>query len=428
MKINYNLSSLIRRNYLKFALFSAATVGLSVGFSSCEMINEDLAPCAPRANTITIVNFEYDYNMQQVDLVNDHVGSIYLYVFDKDGVYDFRSSKHRVNMPLNKVDFSMAFDTTYIKPGHEYQFVAVAQGNWAGYQNSLETPGFTLQTEMIPGVSTIEDYRLKLDRNNDGVYDFAIDTDGGVFDYKKHYADNEIKLDTLWSTKPNQVQIVDIPYITHELSPIQIPNDTVYVTVPLMRLTNSIKVNLTHTSFSETTDPNIYDILIDFPNGNGTVGFTGKTYPVQDLWYMSIRKQMKVYNQKTNGAQYEADAPPHFGAEIETKGVEGEDYPTTRATQYAINAEFGVSRMQTTDGSSLQIRDAESGEVIVKIDDFSKWLAEYFNSYFDDQEFLDREYDWTVDIHLDDNARPQSIQVGCYILGWGKRIHFYELQ
>lgn len=392
-----------QRKFLPWTLMLFVVVAFAPAFQSCSMVNEDLEPCAPKPNNFVKVNFVYDYNMQQVDLLNDHVGSVYLYVFDKDGVYKFRHSALKADMSPNNIDFSMTFDTTYLPIGNAYKLVAIAQGNHAGYISSLETPGFTLQHEMVPGVSTIEDYRLKLDRDDDGTYDF------GIINYKDTYGDNRQMIDTLWSTKPNQVQDLDIPYIEYRPSATQLPDTYQEVTIPLMRITNAVKVNIVHDQFTADTNPDEYNIDIDFPNGNGTIGFTGTTYPVQELWYRALRKTTKQYQQKQNGAQYDAE------------------YPATRAgTTYCIESQFGVSRMQTTDGCSLQIRNARTGVLIAKIDDFAAWLAEYFDHRFDDQEFLDREYDFTVDIHLDDLGNIDWYQIGCSILGWGKRVQLLD--
>lgn len=407
------------------ALTFGATVALVL--SACSMINEELPECAPAPRMYTVVNFEYTYNMKNEDWFDDHAGSVYLYVFDEDGTYLLRKEKTKNEMEdLNNVDFSIILDDTELIPGSKYQFVAMAQGNYAGYDYSLNTPGFTLQTEMVPGFSKIEDYRVKLDRNDDGIYDLGfIDEGDGVFEYKDAYDGNRIKLDTLWSTKPNSVQWLDIPYIAYKPQIEQLPDIYNEVTVPMMRITNSIKVNLVNDYFGQDTDPNDYNIVIEFPEGNGTIGFTGTVYSIQKLLYLALRKKVNQYQDKNNGAHYDADLP---SVNQEAYGTDMNYFvPGTRAGTYCINAEFGVSRMQTTDGSSLKIY-TKNDEVnpIVTIDDFSYWLADYFSHdyNFDEQQFLDREYDFTVDIHLEGDGSSASvdwIQVGCNILGWGKR-------
>lgn len=399
----------------KYLLSLGAAMAATLFIQSCDMINEDMPECASYPNTITKVDFVYDYNMFREDLFNEHAGTAHLYVFNSDSVFLFDRAISKVDMTGSKVDFSMTFDTTELKIGRRYLMVAMAQGNHAGYEwSTIQTPGFQipLDREMVPGVSKLSDYRIMLDRDSDSYADI------GIVNYKDAYGNNQELMDTLWSTKPNQIQTVDIPYIALYPRVEEWPVDTVRVQIPMMRITNAIKVNLVHDSFTPDTDVNAYNILIDFPNGNGTIGFTGQTFPNRELFYRSLRKEMKVYMPKQNGAQYEADK-----VMPDTKGF------ATRANDtYCVESQFGVSRLQTTDGSSLQVRNARDNSVMVQIDNFSEWLANYFNNYYKDgQELLDREYNWTIDIHLDDNGQNDWIQVGCAILGWGKRIYFYDL-
>ena len=402
------------------------SIMLAASLLSCDMVYEDMDPCATYPNTITKVDFVYDYNMLREDLFDEHAGTAHLYVFDKDSIFLFDRSVSKNDMIGPRVDFSMVFDTTYLKIGQRYLMVAMAQGNHSGYEwSTVATPGFQipLDRQMIPGVSKISDYRIMLDRDSDSYADI------GIVNYKDTYGDNRELMDTLWSTKPGNIQAVDIPYI--ELVPRvePYPVDTVRVLMPMMRITNAIRVNLIHDSFNENTDVNDYNFVIDFPKGNGTIGFTGQTFPNRELFYRSLRKEMRPYQDKSNGAQYDVSTQGPGTDGSNTEGNTETKSVATRADQtYCVHATFGVSRLQTTDESSLQIRNARDNSIICQINDFSKWLADYFeSSYYGDQEFLDREYDFTVDVHLDDNGKNDWIQVGCHILGWGKRIFFYDL-
>ena len=380
---------------LKKIILTAVTALFTMaGFTSCSLVNDDLPECAPNPNTFTTVNFVYDYNMHYTDLFTNHVGSVYLYVFDNDGVYHLRRELHRSDMG-GKVDFSMTFDTLDLKPGNTYQFVAVAQANHVGYEASQDTPGFTLQTEMIPGVSKIDDYILKLDRDDDGNFDF------GVVDYRDAYGNTETMMDTIWTTKPDEVQIVEIPKTDYTPSVIQKPDQQVNVTIPMMRITNSIKVNLLSPVINANTSPDTYNVLIDFPFGNGTIDFTGNTQPAQELYYRALRKSVTKYG--------------------ETKADPADE-------QYVLHAEFGVSRLQCADNSSLQIRDPESNEILAQIPDFSDFLAEYLAGDFDDaQEFLDREYDFQIDVTVDKDNNIRYVDLYLLVLGWHVRVQYTDL-
>ena len=373
-------------------------VGLSAtaALSSCENVFEDLQECAPDPQTYTTVSFVYDYNMDKKDLFTEHVGSVYLYVFDSKGIYRMRRSLHRADM--DKVDFSMRFNESEFEPGQTYQFVAIASGNPAGYSAALETPGFTLQTEMIPGVSTIDDYVLKLDRDNNGEADF------GVVDYRDAYGNNQQMMDTIWTTRPDEVQIVHIPEReVYPPSPVARPDrELPPVTIPMMRITNSVKVNLVSRSFDANTSADAYHVLVRFPYGNGTIDFTGNTLPAQELYYRALRKDMIAYKP--------------------TRAGEDDD-----DTRYALHSEFGLSRLQVADGSSLQVRDAQTNEIIAEIENFSDFLAEFFEHDEDDQEFLDREYDFEIDFEIDDDCNFKWIALTLNVLGWHKIVYFTDL-
>lgn len=380
-------------NFIPLSLRLITCLVITSVLAACSMIDEDLEPCAPPPNTYTVVDFVYDYNMQYTDLFTDHVGSVYLYVFDSKGIFQYRREKNRLTMTDN--DFSIRFDTTEIKPGHTYQFVAVASANHAGYESILETPGFTLQTEMIPGVSTIDDYIIKLDRDDDGRLDF------GVVNFKDAYGNNTEMMDTLWTTKPDEVQIVNIPTLAYKPSPVQQPDVINNVTVPMMRITNSITVNLKGAYFNENVNENDYTILIHFPHGNGTLDFTGSTQPAQELYYTSLRKRVVNFSEATRqGTRAPGD-------------------------QYGIESIFGVSRLQVNDESSLQLREADTNNLITQIPDFSEFLASAFDhGCDDDQEFLDREYEFNVDLYLDKEGQPVYAIISIEVLGWEVRINF----
>lgn len=401
--------------------------------TGCNLVNEDMPECAPQNHTYTIVNFEYKYHMSseyvstEDDWFGDHAGSAYLYVFDEDGTYLFNRQRNKAFLDQRNPDFSITMDETEIIPGNKYILAAMAQGNHAGYEASLATPGFQLLNEMVPGFSKIDDFRVKLDRNDDGYYDLGVVTDDyGFFNYKDDYENNNLKLDTLWSTRPGYLEYLDVPYKEYEPSPIELPSDTIPVTMQMMRITNSIKINLVFDGFTPETPVTDYKFMMGFPHGNGTLGFTGEldTELSQPLMYFSLRKEVKQYQYKDKGAQY--DAEPVDQPEPEAgDGTDSDSFRPrtgTRAATYCISAEFGVSRLQEFDESYLTITNTNTGRIICDLHNISDWLADYFDHRYGNQEFLDREYDYTIDVKLDDDGNYYIMQAGCHILGWGKRI------
>lgn len=355
-------------------------------------MHDDLLPCATDPKVTTVVNFVYDYNMDGEDLFDRQVGSVYLYVFDENGVFVSRHVKSKQDLDPENPDFSMTFDNnaSEIQMGHTYQFVAVASSTME-YDESDDTPGFKLVNEMVPGVSTINDYILKLNRDDKMFSDF------GVVDYTQDYSAPDAMIDTLWTTKPDEVQVHTIPYLKAAFdSTDQIPDHVEEVKIPMMRITNSIDVAVTSTKIKADTNPANYDILIYFPNGNGTIDFVGETLTdiSQPLYYRALRKSVRPYN--------------------DNNGTRADD-----EQQYAIYATFGVSRLKYDDGACLQVRDPVTHEIIAQIENFSQYLNDRGNTEYDDpQEYLDREYEFRINIGLTDTDHLWWTQVGIGIHDW----------
>lgn len=411
-------TGLARITWHAMSLQALAMAALTL--SSCSMINEELPECAPAPDNYTLVDFVYTYNMsptmnntgEEEDWFDDHVGSVYLYIFDHNGVYVDRREKHRELLSPDE-DFTMRFSDKELLPGETYNFVAVAQGNTIGYVEDDDYQWFKLVNPMVPGESRIEDYILKLDRETPEGF-----TQIGVLNYKDQI-DGETKqmIDTLWTTKPDEVQTKTIKKVDYKPTIEQQPDVVTHVTIPMMRITNAITINMYNPSFDQDFDVNQYHVVIHFPNGNGTVDFVGDiSQSSQELFYQSLIKQMVPYNSK----------------DLQTKASSGVYDPNEGETDaYALQANFGVSRLMVGDESTLQIRDATQAEngypVLLEIP-FTETLAKLnADTGFSKQEFLDREYDFQLDIAVDDKMNGLYMDVSCRILSWAKRIFFYEL-
>ena len=53
---------------------SVAAGILLAGLSACDLMHDTSEPCATTPAVRTIVNFVYDYNLQNTDLFSEHVG------------------------------------------------------------------------------------------------------------------------------------------------------------------------------------------------------------------------------------------------------------------------------------------------------------------------------------------------------------------
>lgn len=390
------MSKLNSKSLIAGMAFGAA---LMTGLASCDMMHDDTPPCSTDPGLSIKVNFIYDYNLADQDLFDRQAGSVYLYVFDEDGTFISRHEKNKMFMDPYHPDFSMEFDVNADNEffmGRTYQFLAMAQGNHEGYDGRDDTPGYKLVNEMVPGESKIKDYIIRLNRDDKMFSDF------GVVDYSQDYYGKDAVLDTVWSTQPGMAQSHYIPpYLADFDSPEQKPDSTIEVKIPMMRITNTINIALASPRFTENTNPKYYDILIYYPKGNGTIGFTGETVDSisQPLYYRALRKYTDVYRPRENARASDASSP--------------------NVGNYAIYATFGVSRLFYDDESELQIRDPETHEIIARIEHFSKFLADRAqNGGYEGQEYLDREFNFSIDLGLDEYPRLWWSQVQVGVLGW----------
>ena len=364
--------------------------------ASCDLMHDDQPPCAVDPTVSTVINFKYDYNMQYTDLFHQQAGSVYLYVFDNNGVFRLRREVHTADGSDLRVTFTQSE-----LPAGTYQMVAIAEENPVGSSADGSMPTFQLVNDMVPGVSRIDDYLIRMDRDGDTYADF------GVVNYKDTYGAERQMINTVWSTKPDEVQTVTVPAapkIAPDTPASEQPDDIVVnVTIPMMRITNSVKINMLGEYITDKTTADDYMMLIYFPDGNGTIDFTGTTYPFQPLYYRSLWKEIN-HNYK-----------------VQSKSSRDDNSRT------AIQATFGLSRLQAGDASELQIRDPETGEIIDRVENFSDFLAKYFEQFDNPQEFLDREYEFEVELSINEEGKIQWISVGVSVLGWAKRVYFVEL-
>ena len=398
-------------------LFLNLGLGLAAcaAMSSCNLMHDDMEPCAVDPNVSVLVNFVYDYNMDHEDYFDRMAGSVYLYVFDENDIFLNRYEKNKVDLDPVSPDFSIMFDAMDdlngdIKRGETYKFIATAQGSHVGYTGEMETPGFKLVDRkgnpytMIPGKSTLKDYILKLYRDD------SMSDEYGVVDYTGEYRGNDAMIDTVWTTKPDEAQVVTIPFPRAEFDSYnQEPDVVEEVKLPMMRITNNITVAITTKQMTPGYDPSNYDIVIYYPKGNGTIDFTGETLEdiSEPLYYRALRKVTDVYN---------------------TRPTRGSSVGPDDGNQYAIYATFGVSRMKVDDKCELRIYDGHSHKLLAWVDNFSSYLAEkgnvddYGNQKYDDpQEYLDRQFDFAIDIALNDDQTIWWKQVMINILMWAQR-------
>lgn len=348
----------------------AAALAMTM-LTGCDMFHDDLLDCATRPKVKTDVDFVYEYNTKAQDIFNEHVGAVTLYVFDSKGALVHEEEQVRGNRSGN-----MAV-TLDLEPG-TYTTYAIAQAHPHGYLSSLNGRGakFRRNTE---GQNPLGTAILNLDHNN------------GLVSHQG------VMLDTLFTTYAAQELVV--PEVKDPVEgDVQQPDIDVHATIPLMRVTNHLEVTFWQTDFPTQINPDFYDIKIEFPQGNGALDMTGAPIGTQSTRYTAY-KVTPV-----------------------TKAVEGKQTA-------CLKAEFGLSRLMVAHNARLIITNKLTGHVTT-VNNLNSLLAKGREAYetfkWSEQEYLDREYEYSIEFGLDDEM-PKWVQINVSILGWAKKVLNTEL-
>lgn len=354
-----------------------ASMMLAASLTGCGLMHDDLEDCATRPLTHTSVKFVYDYNTQTKDMFNDHVGAVTLYVFDQNGKYITEIEKANASSSdaLKRKDFQIDLD---LAPG-KYNVYAVAQGHQAGYQASLQEQGAKFRRTPLAAGNPADSYFLSLDHNN-----------GLVVNQGQ-------QLDPHWATLSRQT--LDVPFVPEPIEgDVQKPDTDVTATVPLMRVTNHLVLSFWQTDFPTKIDPSHYDIKLSFPEGNSRLDLNGTTYHDQAITYTPLRTW------------------------TDNKNIDGNNAA-------CVYAEFSFPRMMLDHNTRIIITNRNTGHV-THLDYVPRLLAKGKDAWnpfpWREQEYLDREYEYSLDFPLGDPI-PKWVQVNVNILSWSKRIQNVDL-
>ena len=346
--------------------------------SSCSMIHEDLPECATRPATRASVNFIYDYNTLSQDLFNDNVGSVTLYVYDKDNklvsMSEFTASQFRAD----------GFAVPLSLPYGTYSLYASARASEEGYEASLLTPGAKFRRSAANQGDAFDALLYTLDNTN------------GAVDHASQ------PLEHMWlSQKPATLTLTEAD-MPAEGAPQ--PDDVIVpATVPLQRVTNNLHLSITRSNSATANIPALsasdYEISVQTVSG---------------------RHELNLLAQPTAAAQ-----PLLYTPYKVTNG--------TRATS-TIEADIAMSRLMLEDDAAkhtrLIIRSRLSGETWEW--DLPALLARGREAYpaeeWNDQEYLDREYDYNLAVDFSESDEGwRYIEVQIPILNWAKRIQHVDL-
>lgn len=384
-----NVRLIIQRSFV--ALVAAMSL------SSCDMMTEDLSDCP----TGLYVNFVYDYNIQRADMFKDHVGGLTLYVYDES---DRLVAQRTVSgSELSRYGFHIHFTENELAPDHTYRLTTVAmQKDWL---TALTTPGAKYRkTDMIAGADR-KSLTVKLDRNMSVPY---------------HEVSAVAPLDTLWHTLTTlKAEASNLPAATkyhlksdgtassNGVETVSVVRgEPTYATVSLIRDTKHLNISLREIDHPERVNHEDYDVFI--MDDNADVDCENNVVsPNDSIIYRPYAQWTSV---------------------VESDGKTTADY----SAHYDLM--FNRLRYNTTTQKNavLCIRKRTTGEVVALFN-LPYILCEGRMAYeinnYQPQEYLDREYDYRLELWL----KGEKWQKGAFIticidvLSWARRIQYVSL-
>lgn len=360
--------------------------------TGCDMMKEDLSDCP----TGLYVNFVYDYNIQRADMFKDHVGGLTLYVFDES---DRIAAQRTVSgSELSKYGYNIHFTEKELAPDHLYRLVAVAmQNDWA---TASAATGYK---------PTISDNRtsLKVSLTHQTGVPYGSVSDAAP-------------LDTLWHTLTTlKAEAENLPAATrYHLSNSGAVNTNgvdqvsvvrgvpTYATVSLIRDTNHLNISLREIDTPEDAKDEDFEVFII--DANTDVDFANSlVVPGDSVIY-------RPYAQWTTVIE----------------GSEG------IGTDYSAHYDLMFNRLMynttTNDNAVLCIRNKKTGENVAMLNlpyilCTGRIAYEIYN--YSPQEYLDREYDYRLELFLKNGKWAQGafINVCVDVLSWARRIQYVGL-
>lgn len=380
---------------MKKCLASAAMLACVGLLASCDMMEQSYEDCPSGL----YVNFKYDYNLQRADMFNDHVGSVTLYIFDEAGKLVRTQEESNIGSSAPLASPTYAMHVTGLAPG-KYRFLALA--GQKPYSDMLETGRAKFIRSDMPAGSDMQDLEVQLDRtpaDKSGKFyemldSLGIDTEGDFYNVEN----NGLPLDTLWHgmlTEPVEVY----PESSYRVS---------YATVPLVRDTKQITVSLRELDDPTKMDVNDYDFAIIDHNPH-------------ILWDNSLDEaDAVVYRPFYTWNTYDrTPATDPDGNVLDDVGRIGHaDFMTSRLIYHDDPADDG-HLIITNNKTDVAVAHFNLPDILSQLR-----TSESIYRY-DEQEFLDRGYEYQIDVFLR-GGNLAYINISISVLGWSKRIQFVE--
>lgn len=350
--------------------------------SSCSMMTEEEPDCNPYYK----VRFRFDRNMQYADAFSTQVGEVDLYVFDKSGKLVW--SGHESGSILSEEGYMMDLP---VAPGN-YDIVA-----WCRKRHE-NAAGFNMAGGATP--TSFQDLRMTMEREHEG-----------------SKATSQTDLDALFHGIIKDVELPD-EWGVHT------------VTMPLTKDTNSIRIMLVHLNGEKVNER---DFEFKITDSNGYLDSNNAILEDETIEYRpwavheGIAQTLPpiVTEEESRGrgpAAGRGDGSRSSGGNsfARVKKEASENIETGRGITeiHSLVAEMTTSRLQTCRRPVLTVTRRYDGVKIIEIpinDYFLMVRSEHFRQMEED-EFLDRQDDYSMTLFLDENNSWYKAVVD--ILSW----------
>lgn len=304
----------------------------TLAVSSCNTIWDD-----DDCGTIYRVNFKYDYNMVFADAFASQVNSVTLYTFDADGKLVCQQTEK--GEPLKSKGFYMPLD---VVPGN-YRLIA-----WAGTSDNDKI----IVPQLTEGVSTIDELNCRINRYEHQLLGEKIDSVG----YIKPFWHGQYELNMTPATRNSW--------------------NYDYITIPLVKNTNTIRIILQQMSGKELKKD---DFIFSITDNNGWMNYDNS---------LNTNDGMITYL-----PYYKNSGSAGFGSESSDEQLN------------MVVGEMSIGRLIKNHKMALTVKRAADGKVIfsiplIKFMEICRLTANY---NMDLQEYLDREDQYVMTFFLDDN-------------------------
>lgn len=337
----------------KIICFMAVSLLLAMGLASCDAIYEEEGDCSPKYS----LTFSYWMNLKWADAFPAEVNSVRVYVFDENDVLAWYSAER--GDILSEPGYKMPLD---LEPG-KYKVVA-----WCGVDNGVEAEkeSFSVADHLV-GVTTLKELTCRLNRR--------YDEDGAVSSAPLYFLYHGMR----------DLELVDYGDGLERSYDIKLTKNTNHVRIVLQHLSG--------------VDLNADDFDFKIEDANGHMGHDNSILDDEKITY-------RPYNTLSGHT---------------TVGKTDDEFGDTRALVEVSGAiaDLRVGRLMAERNRSMKltIKNRKNGETVAEIPfiDYALLSKDYYEQAYNrsmtDQEFLDREDNYTMTLFLDSDYHWLSTSI-----------------